>query len=150
MSFTEDQDLHELLSNPFAKRTMLTEFFRTNSTHDLAKSLKCTYKEFPEHFFWYPGSKAWSPRKQKDTIGRLVTVNPIEGERYCLRLLLLNVRGPTSFNDLKTVNGVLVDTFKEAAVLRGYFQSDNSQEQCLQEAAVYHMPYTFKTSICHS
>ena len=58
-----------------------------NATDDFAKSLKCTYKEFPEHFVCYPSSKSWQPRKQKDSIGRAVAANPLEGERYFLRLL---------------------------------------------------------------
>ncbi|XP_027103066.1 uncharacterized protein [Coffea arabica] len=115
-----------------------------NATDDFAKSLKCTYKEFPEHFVWYPSSKSWQPRKQKDSIGRIVAANPLEGERYFLRLLLLQVRAPTSYDDLKTVNGVHVTTFREAAVLRGYLESNNSQDECLEEAAVYHMPYSLR------
>ncbi|XP_027095952.1 uncharacterized protein [Coffea arabica] len=111
---------------------------------DFAKSLKCTYKEFPEHFVWYPSSKSWQPRKQKDSIVKLVAANPLEGERYFLKLLLLHVRAPTSYDDLKTVNGVHVTTFREAAVLRGYLESNNSQDECLQEAAVYHMPYSLR------
>lgn len=144
MTFKETDDLSDLLKNPFAKKTMLTEFFWMNSTDDLAKSLKCTYKEFPEHFVWYPSTKSWAPRKQKDVIGRIVAASPIEGERYFLRLLLTNIHAPTSFDYLKTVNGVRVQTFREAAILRGYFESDNCQELCLEEASLYHMPYSLR------
>ncbi|XP_071920605.1 uncharacterized protein [Coffea arabica] len=51
---------------------------------------------------------------------------------------------PTSFDDLKTVDGVYVNTFREAAIMRGLFEPNNPQEQCLEEAALYHMPYSFR------
>nr|XP_027077123.1 uncharacterized protein LOC113700895 [Coffea arabica] len=123
---------------------MLTEFFYMNSTDSLAQNLKCTYRQFPEHFVWYPGRRKWEPRKQKDCIGRIVTASPMEGERYFLRLLLTHVKSPTSFDDLRTINGAYVRTFREAAILRVYFESDKSQQQCLEEAIMYHMPYSLR------
>ena len=90
---------------------MLTEFFYMNATDDLAKVLKCTYKEFPEHFVWHADKKYWSARKQKNSIGRIVAANPSEGDRYFLRLLLINVKGPTSFDDLKIIDGKYAASF---------------------------------------
>ena len=52
-------------------------------------------------------------------IGRIVTTNPIEGERYYLRLLLNHIRGPKSFEDLKIVNSVKTLSFLESALLYG-------------------------------
>ena len=144
LTFKDDADLRDLLKSKFAKKSMLTEFFHMNATDERAKTLKCTYKEFPEHFVWKPGKRIWDIRQQRGSIGRIVTANPSEGERYFLRLLLLNVKGPTSFDDLKTVDGVYVNTFREAAIMRGLFESNNPQEQCLEEAALYHMPYSFR------
>ncbi|XP_071924924.1 uncharacterized protein [Coffea arabica] len=144
LNFRQDQDLRDVVRNRFAKRTMLTEFFYMNSTNSLARNLKCTYKEFPEHFVWYPGRRRWEPRKQKDSISKIVTASPMEGERYFLRLLLTHVNNPTSFDDLRTINGAYVHTFREAAILRGYFESDKSQEQCLEEASLYQMPYSLR------
>nr|XP_027096174.1 uncharacterized protein LOC113716072 [Coffea arabica] len=144
LTFEDDADLRDLMNNSHAKRSMLTEFFKMNAIDKTAQNLKCTYQQFPEYFVWYPGSRTWGIRKQRQVIGRIVSANPSEGERYFLRVLLLNVKGPTSFDDLKTVNGVHVDTFREAAILRGYLESNNAQEQCLEEAALYHMPYSLR------
>ncbi|XP_071904281.1 uncharacterized protein [Coffea arabica] len=145
------EDYDRIVSAEIPDEAQSEHLFRMVKKHmmhgpcdDFAKSLKCTYKEFPEHFVWYPSSKSWQPRKQKDSIGRVVAANPLEGERYFLRLLLLHVRAPTSYDDLKTINGVHVTTFREAAVLRGYLESNNSQDECLEEAAVYHMPYSLR------
>ena len=47
-------------------------------------------------------------------IGRINSVNPKKGERFYLRLLLNHVKGPTSFQDLLTVDGIYYLYFKEA------------------------------------
>ena len=52
----------------------------------------------------------------------------------------MHVRKSTSFDDLKTVNGYLASSFKEAVELRGLRHVDNGAEECLSEAVVYGMP----------
>ncbi|WAQ90524.1 hypothetical protein PtA15_12A514 [Puccinia triticina] len=74
------------------------------------------YGEIPDHFYW-TSAKEWLPRRRpSDTIGRLYFATPVDGERYYLRLLLLNVRGPTSFDDLRTFEGITHKNFREASV----------------------------------
>ncbi|XP_062103729.1 uncharacterized protein LOC133814833 [Humulus lupulus] len=75
----------------------------------------------------------------KTVIGRIVTANPFEGERYFMRILLNHVRGPLSFEDLRTVEGILAPTFCEAATMHGLLQRDSSLEDCLHEASLYQM-----------
>ncbi|KAG6713098.1 hypothetical protein I3842_05G134100 [Carya illinoinensis] len=82
--------------------------------------------------------------KKKTVIGRIVTANPFEGERYYLRILLNHVRGPLSFEDLRTVDGVVAPTFREAATMHGLLQRDNSLEDCLHEASLYQMPSSLR------
>ncbi|KAG7984548.1 hypothetical protein I3843_04G165900 [Carya illinoinensis] len=77
-------------------------------------------------------------------IGRIVTANPFEGERYYLRILLNHIRGPLSFQHLKTVNGILAPTFREAATMHGLLERDNSLEECLYEASFYQMPFSLR------
>ena len=83
-------------------------------------------------------------KKKHYAIGRVITANPTEGERYYLRLLLNHIRGITSFEDLKTVNGVLTSSFRESALLHGLLKGDNNLTLCLQEASIYQMPYTLR------
>ncbi|GAA0172639.1 hypothetical protein LIER_26427 [Lithospermum erythrorhizon] len=61
--------------------------------------------------------------KKGTVIGRLCTVNPIENERYHLRVLLNNIRSPTSFDSLRFVNEVYCETFQKAAHMRGLLQN---------------------------
>jgi hypothetical protein len=60
---------------------------------------------------------------------------PSAGERFYLRTLLTVVKGSTSFEDLRTVDGQLHHTFKAACLAQGLLEDDNEWIQCLQEAA---------------
>ncbi|XP_071928923.1 uncharacterized protein [Coffea arabica] len=144
VTFDENQSLQNVISNPCSSQTMLTEFFSMNCYDEYAKHLNCLYIEFPEYFTWNAQSKYWSRRKRGEVIGRILTARPTEGERYYLRMLLMHVRKPTSFQDLKVVNGYVCQTFKEAANLLGLLHSDNAAELCLQEASAYQMPSSLR------
>ena len=64
--------------------------------------------------------------------------SPNSGERFYLRLLLTVVRGPTSFENLRTVNNVLHDTFKAACVARGLLEDDDEWIQCMPSRGCYY------------
>jgi hypothetical protein len=102
------------------------------------------YREFSEHFVWNQQDKIWTPRKKNKVIGGIVAANPIEGERYYLQLFLNHIRGPSSFEDLKKVRGIVASTFCEAALLHGLLETDNSLEKCLEEASSYQMSYSLR------
>lgn len=48
-----------------------------------------------------------------------------------------HIRGPTSFNDLLTVDEVRSRTFKEAAEKRGLLENDDSIKECLTKPQVH-------------
>ncbi|KAG2217966.1 hypothetical protein INT45_001400 [Circinella minor] len=56
---------------------------------------------------------------------------------FSLRLLLLNVRGPVSFEALKTFNNIVYQTFEAAALACGLLESDNEWDRCLTEASIH-------------
>ena len=64
-------------------------------------------------------------------------INPTAGERFYLRLLLTAVRGPTSFEHLRTVDGTLYPTFQAACVALGLLDDDREWIDCLTEASVF-------------
>ncbi|XP_075099143.1 uncharacterized protein LOC142176010 [Nicotiana tabacum] len=86
----------------------------------------------------------WTRRKQRTVIGRVVTCHPTEGERYYLRLLLMNVRGPKSYQDLCKVDDKCCSTFREAIEKRGLLHYDNNLVECMSEATNYQMPYCLR------
>ncbi|KAG5568268.1 hypothetical protein H5410_064708 [Solanum commersonii] len=111
----EQSNVDQILNNPMIRRTMLTEFFEMNRINKNAIELNLLYKDFPKYFVWSTTDRMWSHRQQHtNAIGRIVTCHPTEGERYYLRLLLTNVRGPTSYEDLRTINGICYDTFRSS------------------------------------
>ncbi len=53
-----------------------------------------------------------------------------------MRMLLCHRREPTSFVDLRTVDGHVKDTYEEAAAALGLLERGNEWWECLREAAV--------------
>ncbi|XP_022875705.1 uncharacterized protein LOC111394171 [Olea europaea var. sylvestris] len=142
VTYNSKDDLSVIIGNEYTRRTMLTEFFRMNEVNEFARTL--LYRDFPTHFVWNAIGKTWTPRKQHIVIGRIVTVNPSEGKRYFLRVLLNHIKGPTSYDSFKTLNGVTVNTYREVARLHGLLKGDNHCEECLSEAIIYKMPSSLR------
>ncbi|XP_074314231.1 uncharacterized protein LOC141649439 [Silene latifolia] len=107
--FSENEVLANVVANEERIKTMLTKFFKENM--GLQEGQKYLYSEFPQHFVWNDQKKFLKPRDRGVVIGRVAHASPGEGERYYLRFLLAHVRGPQSFEDLKTVNGVCCVSF---------------------------------------
>lgn len=59
-----------------------------NNSNNIAKNANLLYKDFPRHFVWDRVQHTWKERKRGVVIGRIVTVWPLEKERYYLRMLL--------------------------------------------------------------
>ncbi|XP_065318836.1 uncharacterized protein LOC135926834 [Gordionus sp. m RMFG-2023] len=103
------------------KHTTLTAWFELNKT-DL-NTRQYLYGEIPYHYVFT--NYHWKLRKKRlNVISRMYSVHPNSGERFFLRLLLLHVCGATSFDYLKTINGILMSTFKEAAIKRNLLSDD--------------------------
>jgi len=94
------------------------------------------YIEFPIHYIWNIAKHKWTLQKTAtEAIGRLYMIQPSEGEGYYLRILLTHVKDVTSFDNLKTINGHLCRSFKEAYILLGFLQDDTEWDTCLREAS---------------
>ena len=65
-------------------------------------------------------------------ISRLANVRPGAGELYYLRALLTRIPA-YSFEQLRTVNGIVYPTFQEAATARGLFSDRSEAIQVLEE-----------------
>ncbi|CAG8545394.1 4618_t:CDS:2, partial [Gigaspora rosea] len=118
--------------------TKLTKFFEICLTDPNARNL--LYTDFPKYFVW--SKKQWKPQKLRGdkTIARMFMVNPKDEERYCLRLLLTHIKGPTFFKDLRTINNILYPSFKMAAIQLGLLENDQECDLCLRETLLYQMP----------
>jgi hypothetical protein len=75
-------------------------------------------------------------RKKGFAIGRMYYALLTLGERYYLRMLLNYVKGATSYEHLRTVDGTTHDTFKDACIVMGLLADDNEWHQALEEVGV--------------
>jgi len=57
-------------------------------------------------------------------IGRNYTIHPNQSECFHLRLLLNYLQGPTTFECLKAIDGVIHTTFKAYCLARGLLEND--------------------------
>ncbi|GFW34469.1 uncharacterized protein TNCV_500871 [Trichonephila clavipes] len=153
-------NVYTSLKKMFSKRaceapnSTLTEFFTLCQKPDVfgqfAKTL--VYGDVPRYFTWNKSSKKWEPRKQgkphpsitgifkAKTLGRLYTVHPKQRECFYLRLLLVNVPGPTSFEFLRTVNGRVFNTYQDACRELQLLEDDNHWDLTLADAALTSTP----------
>ncbi|XP_044575177.1 uncharacterized protein LOC123258986 [Cotesia glomerata] len=144
--FTNETAIDRAINPP---KTTLTAFFELCNRADDFGSFARTllYSQVPRYFTWTQ-TKTWMPRKQgspvavclnlfkSNALGRLFTVNPRHTECFYLRLLLVNVTGPLSFQDIRKVNGQQYPTYKDACLALGLLEDDNQWECMLAEAAL--------------
>jgi hypothetical protein len=134
--FDPDDDINTILARGAQERSPLTAFFAAcsdvSSIGDIAR--QHTYQEFPRYFVYHTTRRKWTARKQGAAIGRMFFVSPTAGERFYLRTLLCVVRGPRSFEDLRTHRGQCHATFRDACLARGLLEDDGEWRQCLEEA----------------
>ena len=135
--------------------TTLTEYFSLNQSDSFARSL--LYMDLPHLYTWDKAQKVWSRLKRGNkvahkedifeapSIGWVYTVSPRQGECYYLRLLLHEVCGATSFDDLKRVSREICPTFREACRRRGLLENDNQYSLALEEAAMSEMSSQVRT-----
>lgn len=120
------------------KNSKLTAFFKYCQKHP---DEKVKYPDMPKQHTWHDKEGEWKRREGRfKTLGRMHSINPSQSELFHLRLLLLHVECPTSFKDLKTVDGVTCESYAHACLERGLVKNDEEWYNCLEEAALYKFP----------
>ncbi|XP_076916299.1 uncharacterized protein LOC143575953 [Bidens hawaiensis] len=127
-----NEDIEDILNKTTNASSMFTGWFECNKNHDIAKTL--TYAEFPTKYVWKKQLRKWEPRLRGFAIGRVHAVPPAFDEAYYLRILLNKVRGPECFEDIRTVDGVVCETFQDACYKRGLLDNDNEYIEAIEEA----------------
>ncbi|OWZ07988.1 Helitron helicase [Phytophthora megakarya] len=122
------------------RHTMLTRFFRNVCSTCECFDITLLRGPSPQHV-----GAGWQKCKATDAkwhkmIGRMVSVPRNNSERFYLRMLLCNVPGPTSFEDLRNVDGTFHDTFQAAAQSRGLLETDDEWYHCMEQASQHQMP----------
>ena len=83
----------------------------------------------------------WEKRKAHfHVIGRMYSISPTQTELFQLRLLLLTVKGVKSFENLRTVNDKIYNTFVATCVALGLIDDDDEYVRAMNEAEMWMMP----------
>lgn len=121
------------------KISHLEAFFKLNAKYPDARLYK--YSQIPLYYCFGPKNNCWSERRRLiPVLTRLYTVSPKYVEKFHLRLLLLHVAGPTSYEDLRTFEGITYPSFQEAARARHLIPSNDEWLKTLTHASLVDMP----------
>ncbi|KAL7294873.1 hypothetical protein TKK_0011797 [Trichogramma kaykai] len=126
--------------------SMLMDYFALNKRDPEAR--KYLYSDIPIHYTFLNKEnqngikeKKWRKRRKFiNCFGRMYSVSPTQTELFHLRILLMRVKGATSFDHLKTVNGVVHESFTSACLALGLIENDEEWSNSMREAAVFMMP----------
>lgn len=150
--FTEE-NAEQKIQNP--TNTTLTAFFKLCQQDEFAQKL--LYHEIPSYFTWDKSKKEFRRRKrgrihneeenihETEAIGRVYTVHPNKSECYFLRMLLHEIPGPKSFEDLRTIDGINFATYRETCLHLGLLENDHHWNLALAEATLSNSPSTIRT-----
>ncbi|XP_066933722.1 uncharacterized protein [Clytia hemisphaerica] len=130
--------------------TMLTAWFLLNQNDPTARQI--LYPDIPYDYVFIKsrnGNK-WKVRERGHgtVISRMYNASIREGERYFLRVLLLHVPGATSFEYLRTFDGEIYPTFREACLARGLLADDNIWVETLNEVVHVATPVKIRRTFC--
>jgi len=135
--------IHEAVNSAEFSDSTLTAWFKLNSENNEARPY--LYHEIPQYYV-FTDRKKWQPRKRggDKVIGRMYFVGLQDVERYFMRLMLLHFPGAMCFDNLKTVNGIVYATYREAAAAMGLLESDQVWDDTMYEATLWAMPHKLR------
>ena len=138
-------NVNSIADNLNYSSSMLLDYFKLNLAN--AKARQYFYADIPSHFVYKKQKTtdatvtSWQVRRQHfNCIGRMYSISPTQLELFHLRLLLLHVKGATSFDSLKTVDGIIQPTFTAACLALGLIEDDQEWIRAMEEATVWMMP----------
>ncbi|KAJ0680868.1 hypothetical protein HanPI659440_Chr16g0629231 [Helianthus annuus] len=134
--FGPDEDINHVLNKPSMNSSMFLSWMQRNQDPNDTVARTLTYVQFPCFYVWKLDQRIWVPRIKGKTIGRIHSVSPSTGEAYYLGILLNKVKGPTSFDDIKTVNGRVYDNFRDACYALGLLDDDSEYIEAIKEANI--------------
>jgi len=132
--FDNEADLEDVLAFNKERNTMFLAWMDANKEFPSGRSL--TYTQYPGMFVFDDRKRSWHPRQRGVSVGRLTFVPPSNRELYYLRLLLNRQTGCTCFEDIRTVEGIVYGTCREACVALGLLADDRQFIDAINEVAL--------------
>ncbi|GBN21197.1 hypothetical protein AVEN_214320-1 [Araneus ventricosus] len=124
----------ETVARAATRQTTLTAWFEPNKNDQ--DSHNYLYTDIPHYYIFNTSAMKWQKRQRggEQVIGRMPVVSIQDSERHYLRLLFLRKLGAVSFDDLKTVDGIVCNTFQQACEMQGLLEGDQHWYEILNEA----------------
>lgn len=133
--YNEDDPIDEFIAKGSVSRSKFLAWMIANRKYPQAREL--TYADFPIKFVWLSHTREWKPRDRGFGIGRITYVPPTYVETYSLRVLLNIVKGPRSFEEIRTINGVIYPSFRDACYALGLLDDDKEYIEAIKEASFW-------------
>lgn len=135
--FRDGDDIADVVERTTVAMSKFTEWMTTNRLYSKARNL--TYADFPTKFTWHQKDNEWRQRKGNVIISLIYFVNPCEGEKYYLRMLLNVMCGPVSFKDIHTVDGVEHPTYMSTCKALRLLGDDTEWLESIKEASQWQL-----------
>ncbi|XP_076029300.1 uncharacterized protein LOC143018082 [Oratosquilla oratoria] len=130
--FYTDNTSEEEMKKKTNKDTQLTAFFKLCSNNSFAADLH--FHEVPRHFIYNANTSSWEERKGRTfSLGRIRAVTTKTVELFYLRLLLTHKPGPTSYEDLRTIDGKMYPSNREAVKALGLLADEETWKNTILE-----------------
>ncbi|XP_058726317.1 uncharacterized protein LOC131597650 [Vicia villosa] len=131
--YTDYARMENMLETASVTESMFTAWLVANAKYEEARTL--TYGQFVSKFVYHKKQREWKPRKKGFTIGRLIWVPPTAGELFYLRMILTVAKGPTTYEEIRTVDNIQFDTFRDACFAMGFLEDDKEYISTIKEAS---------------
>ena len=100
VTFRDNTDLAAVLARQ--RKSNLQAYFELDARDPAARTV--LYHDIPSKHTFNKRTRTWNPKGTKaEPVGRMVSATPAQGARFFLRLLLTQVKGAKSFEELRTV-----------------------------------------------
>nr|KAJ0204285.1 hypothetical protein LSAT_V11C500249250 [Lactuca sativa] len=126
--YGEDDDIDDVLDKSSIAASKFTSWMECMQL--IVKHENLHMLNFLQSLFGF-----WKRRKVGKVIGRIHSVSPNLGKAYFLRILLNKVKGPTSFDEIRTVNGETYSSFGDACYAHGLLDDDKEYIDAIKEAS---------------
>jgi hypothetical protein len=134
ITFTDNSDMVSVLARNREKNTMFLAWMEANKESALGRYL--TYIQFPTMFVYDSDDRSWRLRKKGQSIGRLTFIPTSNRELFYMRLLLNYQIGCKSFEDIRTVNGHVYDSYREACAEKRLLADDREFMDLIDELSI--------------
>lgn len=140
--FSEREKIKSVAKRKRNNTSMFIAWFEANKLYSDANEL--TYPEFPSKFVWNNQDRAWIPRRKGFSIGRVYYIPPVASNNYYLRMLINVVRGAKYHADMRRVNGILYNTYRDACYSLGLLEDDKEYIDGIDEASKWGSAYSVR------